>query len=515
MKKFLSKSLLVSGFLLLSKILGFLRDMLLAISFGSSGAMQAFLVAFRLPEFVRKVTSSGVITQILNPHISDKLTNDQKEFIATVLYFIAIVLLVAVILMMIFSGFVVDAYAFGFSDDKGVQELIRTMFVIMIPYVLFNFVVGLISAVLNSHSKYVVSSVLPIILNLVMIAGIACSSYFNVAIYSVAWSVLIAGLLQFIVALFALYSLAIKLPFSKSVIFIKNSQARSFLKKVPMTFFGSAVLQINGLVETFFASFLVSGSLAWLYYADRVNQFLYGIFGTAIATVMIPYLVKCKMDIKAFYLNLAWILKVALLITIPSIVGLCVLSKPIVITLFYYGEFNVLDIDATQLALLGYLLALFCFVIIRVIVSGLYVQNKSTKVFYIGLICLVATVIADTYVVNMFEYDRYAFFYLASVSSLIALVNLLSQMLVMVDFKLGKFVEVYLPFKFLLKVAVGCICMFIVLKLFNLSDSYWISMSFFGRVENIMIVILSGVVSFGTVLWLLGIKTTLKVDAQI
>ncbi|QLE78944.1 murein biosynthesis integral membrane protein MurJ [Francisella sp. Scap27] len=513
MKKFFSKSLLVSSFLLLSKILGFLRDMLLAMFFGSSGAMQAFLIAFRFPEFIRKVTSSGIITQIMNPHLEDSISTKQREFIATVLYFIAVVLLLIVILMIAFSDFIVDLYAYGFSKDTSLQSLIQIMFVIMIPYVLFNFMVGLISAVLNSHRKYFVSSMLPIILNLVMIAGIVCSKYFNVAIYAVAYSVLVAGVIQLIVALWALYRLAGKLSLSRDIFLLKNIEAKSFLRKMPMAFFGSAILQINGLVETFFASFLVSGSLAWLYYADRVNQFLYGVFGTAIATVMIPYLVKCKTDAKTFYKNLAWILKVTMLITIPAIVGLCVLSKPIVITLFYYGKFSVTDVNATQLALLGYLLALFCFVVVRVIVSGLYVQNQAHKVFYIGVTCLVISVLVDIYIIKVFAGDKNAFLYLAYSSSFIALVNLLSQMLLMVEFNFNKFVEAYLPFRFLCKILIGCICMFVVLKMFDLSDSYWISLSFFGRVEHIVIVILSGIISFIGVLWLLGVKSSLKLKA--
>ncbi len=188
MKKILSNSIVVSIFLFLSKILGFIRDLLLASFFGSSSALQAFLIAFRLPEFMRKVTTSGVLTQVLNPHLESNISDEQKSFIATVLYFVAVVLLIITVLTIYFSSFWVDLYAYGLDDTK-LLGLVKTLFVLMIPYVLFNFIVGLISAVLNSHNRYIVSSLLPLTLNVVMIVGIVLSPYVSVPIEVVAYSV--------------------------------------------------------------------------------------------------------------------------------------------------------------------------------------------------------------------------------------------------------------------------------------------------------------------------------------
>ena len=147
------------------------------------------------------------------------------------------------------------------------------------------------------------------------------------------------------------------------------------------------------MIETFFASFLISGSLAWLYYADRVNQFLYGIFGTAIATVMIPHLVEVYSNKKKFYESLTWIMRVTLVVTIPAIMGLFVLSKPIVITLFYYGKFSLVDVAKTRIAILGYLISLFCVVISRVVISALYAQNRSRPVYIVGIFSIVFNIL--------------------------------------------------------------------------------------------------------------------------
>ncbi|QIV96585.1 putative peptidoglycan lipid II flippase [Allofrancisella inopinata] len=506
MKKFFSNSLVISGLLLISKILGFIRDLLLARFFGSSGALQAFLVAFRIPEFMRKVTTSGTFTQIINPYIDGKISDEQKEFIATILYLIAIILMFLIIVGLSFSSVWVDIYAYGLISNDVMLQLVYTMFIIMLPYVLLNCIVGLIAAILNSYSRYIISSSFPIFLNLVMIIGIVISPRFNIPIYIVAYSVLLAGLCQLIIAVLSLSMLLGRINITKAILLVKNIKAKLFFKKLPMAFLGAAVLQISSLIETFFASFLVSGSLAWLYYADRVNQFLYGIFGTAIAMAMIPYLVKSKKDNALFYKNLALVIKVMFLMVIPAIIGLSILAKPIVITLFYYGKFSLNDVNFTYLAMLGYLLSLFCFVFIRVVVSALYVQNKTNTVFYISLMSLILGVVLDIYIIHMYSDDKYAFVYLAIVSSITALLNMIAQILILINFNLRLFVDIFLPFKYLLKIVIACICMILSLKLFNLNDEYWISLTMFDRLKNILVITLLGTLVYVIVIFVLRFK---------
>ncbi|MED7820299.1 MULTISPECIES: murein biosynthesis integral membrane protein MurJ [unclassified Francisella] len=511
MKKFFSNSLIVSFFLLFSKILGFVRDLLLASFFGSSSGLQAFLIAFRFPEFIRKVTSSGALTQIVNPYLNGAINSRDKKFIVTILYFLAMLMLIVTLLAILFSGFWTDIYAYGFIDKNSSYKLVENMFVIMIPYILFNSIMGLIAAILNSYSRYLISSLLPIILNIIMIVGVIISPTFNVAIYSVAYSVLIAGIIQVIVGFYALHKLVGNLKINKDVFLLKDNRSRIFLKKFPGAFFGTAILQINGLIETFFASFLISGSLAWLYYADRVNQFLYGVFGTAIAVVVIPYLASYKSNKDRFIKILAWVMKLILLITIPAIIGLFILAKPIVITLFYYGHFNIRDVDFTYLAMLGYLLSLFCFVVVRVVVSALYTQNKTSEVFYVSLFCLMLSIILDILVVYFCANDEYAFMYLAFVNSSVALINLFIQLLVLSDFNTKIFVTTYLPFNVLFRVFVASLFMVFVLNLFNLNDSYWIALSMFGRLKNICLIISSGFLTYISVIIVLGTLKLLKV----
>lgn len=510
MKKILSNSLIVSVCLFFSKLLGFVRDLLLASFFGSGPALQAFLVAFRFPEFIRKVTSSGTFTQILNPYLNGKLNLKNKRFILTVLYALALIMFVVTCVAIYFSNLWVSIYAYGLIDNKAALKLVRALFVIMIPYMLLNTTMGLISAVLNSYSRYLISSLLPIILNVIMIGGIILSPRFNVAIYSVAYSVLLAGLVQVCIAGYSLYRLIGKIEISREILLLKDKRSKVFLKKLPIGFLGTAILQINSLVETFFASFLLSGSLAWLYYADRVNQFLYGIFGTAIATVMIPYLIECKKDKEEFFKTLAWVIRFTLVITIPAVIGLFVLAKPIVISLFFYGKFTLGDVDFTYLAMLGYLLSLFCFVLIRVIISALYTQNKTTSVFYIGLICFILTLTLDSVIIYFFGANRYAFIYLAVVSSVVSLANLLVQLLVLCNFSWRVFIDTYLPVLTILRTVVASGCMVFALKLFNLSGGYWISLSMFDRLKSIVLIVVVGVVVYFLAMIILGGLKSLK-----
>ncbi|WP_150466828.1 murein biosynthesis integral membrane protein MurJ [Francisella sp. SYW-9] len=511
MKKFFSNSFIVSFFLFLSKTLGFVRDLLLASFFGSSSSLQAFLIAFRFPEFIRKVTSSGALTQIVNPYLNRKLNTRDKRFIVTILYFIALMMLIITLFLIVFSNLWVDIYAHGFVDKGNSHQLVRDMFVIMIPYILFNSMMGLISAILNSYSRYFVSSLLPIVLNIVMIIGIIASPYLSISICSVAYSVLLAGILQILIGFYALYKLVGSLKFNRDIFLLKDIRSRVFLKKLPSAFFGTAILQINGLIETFFASFLISGSLAWLYYADRVNQFLYGVFGTAIAVVMIPYLTKCKTDNDKFIQTFMWIVKLTLLIAIPAVIGLYILAKPIVITLFYYGHFSFRDVDFTYLAMLGYLLSLFCFVIVRIVVSALYTQNRTSIVFYISLVCLILSIGLDLVVVSLFANDKYAFMYLAFVSSAVAFINLVTQLMALADFNLKKFLIICLPITILIRIIIATILMVFVLKLFNLSDSYWVGLSMFERLKNICLIVLVGFVVYISVITILGTFRSLKV----
>lgn len=511
MKKFFSNSLIVSFFLLLSKILGFIRDMLLASFFGTGIAMQAFLIAFRIPEFMRKVASSGAITQILNPYIKGRVSNQQKQFVAAILLFVSIFLLFIILLGIIFSNLWVSIFATGIMDDYQIFKLCSTLFIIMIPYVLFIFLVALISAILNSHKRYVIASIIPLILNISMIMGVLIAPKFNTPIYVVAYSVLIAGIFQLVIAMISLYKIVGKIDIGKSMVFMKDLRVVVFFRKFPAAFVGASILSINSLVETFFASFLISGSLAWLYYADRVNQFVYGVFGTAIATVVIPYLIQHRNDCFNFQYVFSRVFNFAIFITIPAVIGIIILSKPIVVTLFNYGEFTEQDVYFTQVALLGYSISLFCFVVIRIITSALYIGNQTNIVFRVGVICLLINIVLDVLVVNFLSDSIYAFFILAIITSLVALLNLVIQMIILAKFNFGIFINLFFSKSYFLKIFISVIAMMLVLFSFNLNVDIWFKMTLLERFFKLFIIISLSAMSYIIAMLLLGVKKDLVI----
>ncbi|APC97475.1 murein biosynthesis integral membrane protein MurJ [Francisella frigiditurris] len=506
MKKFFSNSLIVSFFLLLSKILGFVRDILLASFFGTGIAMQAFLIAFRIPEFMRKVASSGAITQILNPYIKGRVSNQQKQFVATILFFVSISLLFIILLGIAFSNLWVSIFATGIMDDYQIFKLCSTLFIIMIPYVLFIFLVALISAILNSHKRYVIASIIPLILNISMIMGVLIAPKFNTPIYVVAYSVLIAGIFQLIVAMISLYKLVGKIDISKSVIFMRDLRVIVFFRKFPAAFVGASILSINSLVETFFASFLISGSLAWLYYADRVNQFVYGVFGTAIATVVIPYLIQYRNDYSNFRYVFSRVFNFAIYITVPALVGLVILSKPIVVTLFNYGKFSEQDVNFTQMALMGYAVSLFCFVVIRIITSALYISSQTNIVFRISVFCLLVNIVLDALVIYFLSDDTYAFFILAIITSLVALLNLMMQMIILAKFNFTIFINLFFSKSYFLKIFISIGVMILVLFSFDLNIDVWFQMTLLERFLRLFLIISLSAMSYIVITLLLGVK---------
>ena len=457
--------------------------MLFAKFWGASEIAEAFFIAFRIPEFMRKVFSSGAITQIVSPHIDSKQSNidNTKFFIISILTIISLVMLLIIILFTIFSKDVIYIFANGIASNQSLINLSSNLFIIMTPYSLFIFLVSLISAVLNSYDKYLITSILPATLNIFIILGILLSSklsiFFNISIYSVAYSVLLAGIFQLFISLLALKSIFKYLKITKKS--FKNKNAKQFFKKLPIAFIGASSLQLNLIIETFFASFLISGSIAWLYYADRVNQFVYTIFGTAISIVIIPKLMKLKDKKKLFYKQISITFKLCFLIVIPAVIGLIFLSKEIITTLFYYGNFSILDIQNTRLALIGYSISLFCFVIIRFLISVLYVNNQVSKVFKINIFCLLLNFILDSLIICFFKNYNNSFFIISCITSILSFINMLILMILVAELNFQNFYKMFVDIIFILKVFIAVIIMAIFL--------YFIDITNFLTIKNIFL----------------------------
>lgn len=388
------RSLSVVGSLtLLSRILGFVRDIVIATLFGATAGADAFLVAFKIPNFMRRLFAEGAFSQAFVPVLSEYKNNSPEkvqsliDHVAGTLGFILVILTV---LGIVFAPYLIMLFAPGFVDEPHKYQMAVDMLRITFPYLLFVSLTAFAGGILNSYGHFSSPAFSPVILNLCMIAAaLGFSQYFQEPILALAWSVLISGILQF----------AFQLPFLNKLHLmpiprLKKEQdegVKKILNLMLPVLFSVSVGQISLLISTLMASFLVTGSIAWLYYADRLLEFPIGVFGVALATVVLPKLsgLAARNAQEDYNKTLDWSLKWVFLVGVPSTLGLIFLSKQIFVTLFYRGKFGLNDVEMSAYALMAYSIGLLGFVLIKILASGFFARQDTktpTKVAFISIV---------------------------------------------------------------------------------------------------------------------------------
>jgi putative peptidoglycan lipid II flippase len=372
----------------LSRIFGYVRDMILAGFFGAGPLADAFIAAFRIPNLLRRMLGEGSLGISFIPVFSEYLTKSGKQE-AFRLAHSAVRLLSALLVMVALAGvflapWITKAVAFGFSDSPEQFALTVTLTRIMFPYIFFIGLVALCMGILNAIGHFAAPALAPILLNLAMIGSVLLGSRLTddpqQRVYWLAGGVLAGGLLQ----------LLLQFPFLKKSGFKIWQKAGFFhpgLKKVAVMFipatFGAAVFQLNTLLGQLLASFLPSGSISYLYFADRLVQFPLGIFGISAATAVLPTFAKqsASADMSAFKHTFTYSLSMVFFISIPAMVGLIVLREPIVALLFQRGAFSAQAVRMTADALLYYAIGLWAFAAVRIVAAAFYaMQDTKTPV---------------------------------------------------------------------------------------------------------------------------------------
>lgn len=375
----------VGFYTVLSRILGLVRDMVVAVHFGSGLAADAFFVAFRIPNLLRRLFAEGSLTIAFIPVFTEVLTREGKEsafrVARAVMTLLSMILVVVTIAGILLSPWIVRIQAFGFGGAGLKYDLTVLLTRITFPYILLVSLVAFFSGILNSLKHFAAPAASPIFLNVGIIgATLLISPFCDQPIVAVAVGVLIGGMMQLLLQLPPIHRMGVTLL----PLWMPDHPAvkRIGLLMLPAVF-GSAIYQLNQFIGTLLASFLPEGSISWLYYADRLVEFPLGVFAIAISTAALPSLSRqaAGKDMSDFRETLSHALRLTSFITIPSMVGLLTLGLPLIQLFFQRGAFDAHSTAMTERALFFYSLGLWSFSVVRVMVSAFYAtQDTRTPV---------------------------------------------------------------------------------------------------------------------------------------
>jgi len=382
---------------LLSRVLGFVRDQVLAIVFGAGATTDVFLVAFKIPNFLRRLFAEGAFAQAFIPVFTEyREKGDReslKELAAHVSGTLTVVLLIITTLGVMFAPFIVMVFAPGFIGNDEQFELATHMLRITFPYLLAISLVAYSGSILNTFGQFGIPSFTPVLLNICMIgAALFVSPLFERPIVALAWGVFAAGISQ----------LVLQLPFLQRLGLLpkprwgwKHSGVRRILRLMAPAVLGSSVAQINLLLDTVIATFLVSGSLSWLYYSDRLMEFPLGLIGVTLGTIILPRLSReYTNNAEDSYKNtITWALRITILIGLPATVGLIALAGPMLTTLFEYGAFSANDTYLATFSLIAYSFGIPAFIVIKIFTPAFFARQDTKTPVRIGIVALISNMV--------------------------------------------------------------------------------------------------------------------------
>lgn len=371
---------IVSGMTLLSRIMGFLRDMILAQIFAASPAFDAFIIALKLPNFMRRLFGEGAFSQAFVPVFAEVNTQgsltDAQHFVSRVAGTLGLVVMIVVALAECFAPIIIRIFAPGFAVDGLRYQLTLHMLHITFPYLLLITLTAFSGAILNTCNRFAVPAFTPVLLNVALIAAAFWwAPHAAQPIMVLAWGLLLGGVLQLAMQLPALWRVK---QLRRPRLGFRDPTVRRVMRLMVPALFGVSVAQVSLLIDNFFASFLPAGSISWLYYSDRLTYLPLGVIGVALATVVLPQLSKHhSSDSQAQYsVILDWALRCELLVGLPAAVALFLLSGPLLATLFCHGAFGTHDVWMTRQSLMAFSVGLPGFMLIKVLASAFYSRKN-------------------------------------------------------------------------------------------------------------------------------------------
>ncbi len=425
----LGSSLVVGSMTMLSRVLGLIRDIVFARVIGADGLADAFFVAFKIPNFLRRLFAEGAFSQAFVPVLSEYREKGSLEAVQALVNRVCgalgSVLILLTILVVVGAPVVAFVFAPGFWGDDLKFDAATGMIRVTFPYLLFISLTGLAGGILNSYDRFAVPAFTPVWLNVCMIgAALIGAAWWTEPAYALAWGVFVAGLVQMLFQLPFLMGLQL-LP--RPELDWGHEGVRRILRLMGPAIFGVSVSQINLLLDTVIASFLPTGSVSWLYYSDRLSELPLGVFGVAIGTVILPNLSRqhAGSDPEKFSATLDWAIRMILLVAVPACLALVILAEPILTALFYDGEqIDQRDIFMSALSLRAYALGLVAFMLIKVLAPGYYARQDTRTPVRIGITAMVCNMVLNIlFVVPLHLIWQIGHVGLALATSLAAFVN--------------------------------------------------------------------------------------------
>lgn len=388
-----------SSMTMISRVLGLVRDQVISTQFGANAMTDAFWVAFRVPNFLRRLFAEGSFATAFVPVFTEvKETRphaDLRELMARVSGTLGGILLLVTALCLLFAPQLAWLFGSGVATDPAKQGLLVELFRLTFPFLLFISLTALAGGALNSFQRFAMPALTPVILNLCMIAGaLWLAPRLQVPILALGWAVLVAGILQLLFQLPALRGIdLLTLPRWGW----QHPGVRKVMTLMVPTLFGSSVAQINLLLDTVIAARLVDGSQSWLSLADRFLELPLGVFGVALGTVILPALARhhVKTDRDGFSASLDWGLRTTLLIAVPAMLGLLLLAEPLIATFFQYRQFTAFDVRMTALSVYGLSFGLPAFALLKVVLPAFYARQDTRTPVRAGVAALVANMVLN------------------------------------------------------------------------------------------------------------------------
>lgn len=384
----------------LSRTLGLVRDVVIGVTFGPSAATDAFFVAFKIPNFMRRLFAEGAFSQAFVPVLAEYRAQrshaEVRRLVARTASTLGVCVILITALGVLGAPWVVTLFAPGFGEDAERFELAVQMLRLTFPYLALISLTACAGAVLNTYGSFGPPAIAPVLLNLSLIAAVVwLAPRLEQGVLALAIAVLVAGWLQL---LLQLPFLARRRLLSVALPRWSDPGVQRILRLMGPTLFGTSVQQINLLVDTILASFLMTGSISWLYWSDRLMEFPLGVFGVALGTVILPRLSQehAQQSAQSFSHTLDWALRLVLVLIVPASVGLALLAGPILATLFQYGAFTAEDVRLASLSLIAYALGLLGFVLVKILAPGYFARQDTLTPVKCASAALITNMVLST-----------------------------------------------------------------------------------------------------------------------